>query len=231
MPTKPQNPTQTVEASEPITGFSESGLELSQGAAVITDSFRALSATSFSFNLVAPDGLVTVQVKAGAVRDASGNANEASATWVTLHDTQEPTVTITTSASPPLAAHELLPLRLEFTEPISGFEESELELPAGVAVVVGSFLEVTANEPEAPSVFTLTVRLGAELQVPEGGALVLVPKDAAQDAAANGNLASTPLRLTHNQVLSAAAGRGTMTALFVALLCSLVAVLWQGVGL
>jgi|SRR5579883_678212 len=82
----------TATFSAPVTGFSATGLQITNGT---VSSFTPLSATTYTFQVTPTNqGLVTATVLSGAATDSSNNPNVASSTISVTFDTVAPTITV-----------------------------------------------------------------------------------------------------------------------------------------
>ncbi|OWK40496.1 beta strand repeat-containing protein [Fimbriiglobus ruber] len=164
----------TVTFSEDVTGFDETGLDVTNGT---VSNFVAVVARTYTFDVApAADGDVTVTVVAGAATDAAGNDNLASNTATVTSDTTAPTVAITTTELDPTAA-ALVPFTVTFSEDVTGFDETGLDVTNGT---VSNFVAVDART------YTFDVA-----PVGDGLVTVSVPAGAATDVAGNQNVAGT----------------------------------------
>jgi hypothetical protein len=102
-PTKASSFTYTATFSEPVTGFTASGVTVSGGSVA---SVSAQSSTVYTVTVTpTTPGAVTAQVTAGAAQDAAGNNNTASSTVSITYDPTAPVVTanpLTTNAANPV---------------------------------------------------------------------------------------------------------------------------------
>ena len=183
----------TINASEAsAVGFSVTGIDAdvapSDAIVTFTDSASAVVtalANAGTVNLsTLADGPITTSV---TVTDGSGNTETAAGAAITL-DATLPTVTInrqSTQADPALD----LPVVFDvvFSESVTGFDITDIDLSAGTAAFIGtptiSIAPVTAG-----LVYTVTV--AGDLSAP-GTVIASVNAGGAQDAAGNGNVAST----------------------------------------
>jgi hypothetical protein len=162
----------TVTFDEPVSGFDIADLVLSNASA------SGLSGADAVYQvLLTPlvDGPVTVGVRADAAQDAAGRFNTVSNTATATADLSAPSVMIT-GVPPDLAGPTLVTIR--FSEPVTGFTVADLTLSnAQISMFSGSGAEYQ---------FTLTPEA-------DGPVSLLLPADAAVDAAGNGNTASDPI--------------------------------------
>ena len=169
--------TVTVEFTEAVTGFEVADVVVVNGSmSGFTEVAPGLAYTV----LVTPsaDGLVTVDVGAGAALDAAGNGNGAATQLSRTYDGTQPEASLSTSAVDPTNA--AFTVTVEFTEAVTGFEVGD------VVVVNGSASGFTEVAPGLA--YTVLVTPSAD-----GPVTVDVGADAALDAAGNGNTAATQL--------------------------------------
>ena len=178
--TDPQSGLFTVTAtfSEPVTGFVVGDVTLANGAA---SNFVATSTSVYTFDVTpVADGAVTVDVAADVAEDAATNGNTAATQLSVTTDATAPTVTIT---GPTDVVTEGFTVTFTFSEGVTGFTADDVTVTNGTK---GAFAETTSG-----SVYTLVI-------TPELGTTVSVSvaADTAEDAAGNGNEASTTFTVT-----------------------------------
>ena len=139
------------------------------------------------------EGDVTLQVKANAVTDAAGNANDVSDASGSVHiDTIVPTVTI--SAPPTAEQKDPFDLTITFTEPVNGFA-----VPADLTVRLAAEPGVTSATPIATATLTsgtagasvYTVTITPNAAGAEGNVTVQVNANTVTDNAGNSNTAAS----------------------------------------
>lgn len=190
----------TVTFSEAVSGLSAGGISVTNG----TVSGLAGSGTTYSFQ-VAPtaQGLVSVQVTAGAATDAAANPNTASNAVSRTFDNVRPGVTLATAAPEPTNTSPI-PVTVTFTEAVTGFALSDLTLVnATAANLVGTGTSYTFDLVPAG----------------QGAVSATVNVNAAQDAATNQSTASNTLSRTFDStapttVLATSAAAYSKTAPF-----------------
>ena len=178
--TDPQSGLFTVTATfdEAVTGFEPVDISLNNATA---SNFIATSATVYTFKVTpGADGAVTVDVAAGVAQDAAGNGNVIASQLSVTTDGTAPTVTIT---GPTDVVTEDFTVTFTFSEGVTGFTADDVTVTNGTK---GAFAETTSG-----SVYTLVI-------TPELGTTVSVSvaADTAEDAAGNGNEASTTFTVT-----------------------------------
>ena len=159
----------TVTFSEPVSGFAQSDVSVGNGAVT---AFSGSGASYTATIAPAASGTVTVDVAAGAARDAAGNGNDAAASWSVQADLVAPSVTV---SGPAAAVAGSFDVTLSFSEPVTGFEQNDVSVTNGsVTAFSGSGASYTATiTPAASGTVTVNVAAGA-----------------AFDAAGNGNSAA-----------------------------------------
>ena len=139
----------------------------------------------FAVNLTADgDGEVRLTVPAGAVTDAVGRSNLNSETWSIVVDRTDPAPLLITTATSP-TRDDQLSLIVNFGEPVSGFELSDLSLTGattGEMTTLGSGVFLVSVLPDG-----------------DGQVTVSLPAGSARDAAANANRAAEPLTVVFDQ--------------------------------
>ena len=145
------------------------------------------------------DGTVTLQVVAGAVKDAAGNSSTASSSVTKTIDQTAPTTALGGSPAPGTTAATSIAVTATFSESVSGFTAGDVTLggtsnaatPWTVGAVSGG-----------PTIYTFTVSAAN----PADGSLTIgVPAGGATDAAGNGNTTSNTLSYTVDRASPSAA--------------------------
>ncbi|MEJ8803274.1 Ig-like domain-containing protein [Pontibacter sp. H249] len=165
--------------SEAVSGFELSDLTLTNATAT------SLSANGNTYTVtISPttDGKVTAQLKTGTVTDMAGNMNGASELIERLYDVTVPEVTLASSA--PQVTNAAFTVMVDFTEPVTGFEEGDLSV---TNAAVSSFTKVSEQQYTA----LITPQT-------DGNVAVSVAAGVAFDAATNGNEASAILSRTYD---------------------------------
>ncbi|MDW8278734.1 MAG: DUF4082 domain-containing protein [Anaerolineales bacterium] len=186
----------TVVFSEPVSGFDGSDVLLSGTAGATTVVVTGSGATYIvEVSGMGADGTVIATIPANAALDSGGLGNLASTSTdnTVTYDTTAPTVTVEQAAgqSDPTNATPIL-FTVTFSEPVSGFTASDV-------VLSGTAGATTVNVTGLGPVYTLEVSGMAT----DGTVIAAIPANAAQDAAGNGNAASTSV---DNQVTFDALG-------------------------
>ncbi|NBD23898.1 Ig-like domain-containing protein [Paenibacillus glycinis] len=177
--------TVTAEFGEDVTGFDVTDIMVGNGTA---GSYRAESGTKYTF-VVTPtgEGIVTVDVAAGAAQDAAGNGNAAATQLGVTYDRTAPAVALATTAGNPTNA--AFTVTAEFSENVTGFDVNDITVGNGTA---GGFRAESATK------YTFVVTPTAD-----GKVTVDVAGGAAQDAAGNGNAAAAQLGLVYDKTAPA----------------------------
>ncbi len=168
--------TVTATFDEAVTGFELNDVVVTNAS---LDQFTG-SGASYSFDVTPiSDGVVTVDVVAGAAQDGAGNATAAAAQLTRTADFTVPTVTLQTSAPEPIGG--TFSVTAEFSEEVSDFALDDLILTNAVGTnLVGSGKVYSFNVTPAAT----------------GTVTILVAEEGVQDRAGNGNEASDQLSLT-----------------------------------
>lgn len=167
----------TITFSEDVTGFSAAGISLTNGS---LDDFVAVDGDTYTFTVTPTvDGLVTIDVLAGAGLDSGGNGN-AAATLSLTFDSAAPTVSISTAASDPTNL-TTIPFTISFDQDVVDFTQ------AGVVVGNGTISSFTPIDGRTYNI--------AVTPTASGLVTVTIPAAAAHDSAGNGNVAAASLAL------------------------------------
>ncbi len=178
--------TATIVFSEPVTGFEQSDLQVSNGAVDGVDG----SGTNYIARIApAESGPVTVSIAADMAADAAGNGNESSEPFVIEADLERPRVTVTGPADPVVAGAGEFEVTIAFSEPVQGFAREDIQL--GNATVTDF---ITAS--------SLVYRAMIDPAAPGQPVVVEIPEDVAADLAGNGNQAAEPLQVETKLVVS-----------------------------
>lgn len=164
----------TATFSRTVTGFSADDVTV-VNATVINFSG---SGSSYAFDLTPTgQGLVTADIAAGVASDAVGNTNKAAPQLPRLFDTVSPSVTLSSTAPDPTNLTSI-PVAVEFSEPVTGFDASDLSVTnASVSGFTGSGSSYSFNLiPTSQGAITVDIAAGG-----------------CQDVASNGNQAAAQL--------------------------------------
>ncbi|GAB3203148.1 hypothetical protein GCM10027293_31930 [Pontibacter aydingkolensis] len=172
--------TVTFTFSENVTGF-EVGDVTAVNAAL--SNFTAQNAKVYTL-LVSPvaDGELSISVQAGKAFDAAGNGNVASSVYKRTFDGLPPVVTLSTEATDPI--NKPFTLKVEFSEPVTGFELNDVTVENGAASQLSKVNDLT---------YTLLITPASS-----GEVRILVAADNVTDIAQNGNTASNEIRLRYD---------------------------------
>lgn len=155
--------------SEEVSSFELSDIAVGNGTA---SAFNATSASEYTATITPTgDGLVTVDVGENTAQDEATNGNTAAAQFSVTYDTTSPQVVIMSAISETNAAFDVTFL---FTEPVTGFDLSDIQVSGGSA---GSFSVIDSKT------YSATITPAAE-----GMVTVDVNAYAAQDAAGNNSV-------------------------------------------
>ena len=203
--------TATFVFSEPVDGFALGDVIVSMG----TPSAFSGSGTTYTLSITPTTGMsgtLTIDVAANMATDAVGNGNAAASQLSVMFevDTTKPTVEITHDAGA-VAGGETSIVTVTFSEPVTGFELSNVSVSAGTA----SAFRGSADD----TTYALTITLPVDMS---GTLTIDVAADVAMDASGNSNAAaqaSVPFDTIHPTVAIMRDGgnpvNGVFTATFV----------------
>jgi hypothetical protein len=167
--------------------FSEAVVGLTPSDIVVTNgTVRSLSGSGKVYGFAvepAADGIVTVRVPGASARDAAGNDNIVSGIVSIRSDRTSPSAVLSTTIISP-TNNAVVPIRLQFNEPVSGFTLSDLVITNGTA----------SNLTGKGSTYRFNVTPSAD-----GLVTIRLPQGVALDAARNSNTAAAPLSLLSDQ--------------------------------
>ncbi|MGW8123720.1 Ig-like domain-containing protein, partial [Roseivirga echinicomitans] len=165
--------TTTFTFSEAVTDFAIDDITVGNGT---TSTFNAISATVYTA-LITPttDGALTVDVAANAAQDAATNGNTATTQFSINADLTSPTVVISSTAANPI--NGAFNTTFTFSEAVTGFAIGDITVANGTA---------SAFTATSPTVYTALIT-----PTTDGAVTVDVAANVAQDAATNGNTATT----------------------------------------
>lgn len=199
-----------IDFGEPVDGFAQADLVATN--ATLSDFSGADGDRSFSV-VVSPtaSGTVTLALAAGKATDRAGNANAAATSLTRTYDTARPTVILSTTAAA-VTRDSPIAVKAAFSEAMTGLEIGDLTV--GNADVVG------LASSDGGRTWSLSLVPSAD-----GEVSLLVPADAATDAAGNGNLPSAALTRTSDRTaptitLSSAADAEIAGTFTLAIACS-----------
>ncbi|WP_435745331.1 Ig-like domain-containing protein [Nocardioides sp. SYSU DS0663] len=165
----------TLTFSEPVTGLTAADLAVDNATVA---SVSGTGATWTATLTPTADGTVTVDLPAGTVTDAAGNANHASAALSRAVDLTRPTVVLTAPAGPRNGGFGV---GLSFSEPVTGLTATDLTVDNGIVLAVSGYERSWT---------------AAVIPTAEGQLTVDLPAGAVTDVAGNTNLASATLTRT-----------------------------------
>jgi hypothetical protein len=170
----------TITFSEPVIGFAETGVTVTNGT--VTGFAREGATYTYTVD-VAPsaDGPVSVAIPAGLAWDAAGNGNLAAGPLVRTYASAAPEVALSTEV-PEFTNVSPIEVTATFTKPVTGFEA------AGVAVTNGT----VSGLDGAGDTYAIAVTPAAD-----GPVTIQILPGAARDAAGNESLASEILVRTY----------------------------------
>ncbi|HNY27895.1 MAG TPA: Ig-like domain-containing protein [Candidatus Sumerlaeota bacterium] len=166
--------------SEPVTTLTLAGIEITGGTA---RNLVQLDTLVYGFVVdTQVDGDVTIRIKPGVVLDGVGNANTASAPLTWTFDTLAPQVTLSAVEK---TSETRIPVTVTFSEPVKGFEVSDLVTSGGVAQ---NLVEASETGLSYTFDFVVTTTRSATL-------LAVLPGGSCADWAGNPNALSLPLAI------------------------------------
>ncbi len=172
--------------SEPVSGFDLGDISVGNGSA---GSFAVVDGSHYTFDVMAAaDGLVTVDVGAGAAIDAAGNPSTAATQLGRTYDATAPSVTLASVVASPT-------------------NSGSIHVTATVSEAVNDFTgaDVWATNASVANFSGSATSYSFDL-VPTGAAVsVVIPAGAVHDAAINAGSASNTLAWTYDATPPAAA--------------------------
>ncbi len=179
-PTNSSAITLTFLFSEPVTGFTVSGVNLTNAT---SGALTQVSSSEYRLAITATNREVSASVPANSAVDTAGNNNIASTPWSIVYDATAPTLAITSNRDPGPTNNSAITLTFTFSEPVTGFDVGDVTLTnAGK----GTFT------PTSSTVYTLA------LSNPVGNISANVGANAATDAAGNGSIISPTWSLIYD---------------------------------
>ena len=143
---------------------------------------QLISGGRYSVSITKPtDGAVTIDVPAGVVTDAAGNANLAAAESLTITVDGTALVPQISTSEPSLTSNDSFDVSIDFGERVIGFQLSDLTVINGTA---------SGRQDLGGGRYAATIAANGDGQV-----AVLMPAGAAQDSAGNLSLTSSLLSL------------------------------------
>jgi hypothetical protein len=185
--------------SEPVTGFSDADVSLSGTAgattAIVTETAPNNGTTyTVAVSGMATNGTVIASIPAAAAQDVVGNDNTTSTSTdnTVLYDTTVPTVTINQAFGQFDPANTSpINFNVVFSEPVSGFATGDVTLAGTAGATTATVTEIAPNDGT-------TFMVAVSGMTGDGTVIASMLSSVAQDAAGNGNTASTS---TDNTVL------------------------------
>ncbi len=164
--------------NEPVTDFEFDDITLTGGTAV---ALQAISDRVYTLEVTPSASVteITVDVIDMAAQDAAGNKSAANSATVAV-DVDAPTVMITTDPAGPAVANGPVTFTFLFSEPVTGFFPSEIQVIGGSP---GNFQQSDVDGAEYTLVVTPTANSSLSITVN-------LSADVAFDVAGNGNVAA-----------------------------------------
>jgi hypothetical protein len=180
--------------SKAVTGFSDSNITVGNGTVTsfTPDLLTAPVGSVYTFEVTpAGQGLVSVDVGAGAAQDAAGNSNADTSHLERTYDSDNPTVTLSSTTVGPGGYTNVSPalMKATFSEGVIGFEDLDITVTNGT---ITSFVPDFDADP-ANSVFNFQVTPDGQ-----GEVTVYIAGGVAQDEAGNNNEPSSILPATYS---------------------------------
>jgi len=182
----------TVTFGESVTGFDLTDLIVTNGTA----SNLQGSGANYTFDVTpTADGLVTVDLAAGAATGTVSGGSTSAASASITSDTTAPTISITAPAGP--TNQDPIPITVTFSETVTGFD--------AIDVVIGN--GTISNFQGSGAVYTFDVSPAAD-----GNVTIDIPAAAAKDLAGNDNAAATQAVVASDRTNPAVAINDTASA-------------------
>ncbi len=181
-----------VEFGEPVTGFAREDVVISGNATHGGVENFTGGGDSYSFD-VSPtsDGTILVDVPAGAAGTPYGRSSAAAPRFSITYD--GPPTPIITATQPSPTGESTISFRVEFGEPVTGFNGSDIVLSGNAARGgVENFANASAES------YSFDVSLATD-----GALLVDIPAGAAQDGGGNGNRAAERFSIVRESIPAA----------------------------
>ena len=174
--------TVTIDASEPVVGFTQSDISITSGATL--SNFTQVSATQFTV-LVTPsgDGQYVMNIDAGKMQDVAGNGNTASPSLTRVYDTTTPTASVLTPAQSTSFTSSTISASVRVSDSNGGLTDltaDDISISNGVI----SDFSSTSNATSITGTFTIT-------PIDQGTIAFSVKAGAVTDQAGNDSTAST----------------------------------------
>ena len=167
----------TITFTEPVSGFAQSDVSLSGTASATITSWTASSNTAYTATITpTTSGEVMFSISANVATDAANNNNTASNTQTVSADVDRPGVSVSVPSG---VQTGVFSVTITFTEPVSGFAQSDVSLSGTASATITSW---TASSNTA---YTATIT-----PTTSGSVTLRVPAGVATDAANNNNTAS-----------------------------------------
>jgi hypothetical protein len=176
-PTNTSTINMTVQFSENVIGFDIGDITVANGT---KGTFTAVDGDTYTFNITAPSGTVTVDIASSVATDSASNNNTAATQFSIVHDNTAPTITLSSTQSSPVTA-STINMTVQFSESVTGFALAD------IAVVNGTGGNFTAVNGE---IYTF------DITAPSSTITVNISSGVAHDSASNGNSAATQYSLT-----------------------------------
>ncbi len=174
--------------SEDVTGFVADDIELT-GSADATSTLTGSGAVYTAHITPSGEGMLEIQVPAGGAHDAAGHPSEASSRHTVQVDAVAPTVTIDVPSTVQSGEFDV---KVEFSEPVTGFVQSEFYVAGSSDATVTNWVPLTGGSD-------YIARITPSL---DGIAVFNISENVAQDGADNWNTVATQKTVTVNLPLT-----------------------------
>jgi hypothetical protein len=179
-PTNSDQVTLTFTFSKSVTGFTASDVVVTSAT---KGAFTEVSSSVYTLIISPASSAVSANIPADSATDSALNGNAASNLWSITYDNTRPTVAITSNRDPGPTNNSDVTLTFTFSEPVTGFDASKVNLVNGTK---GTFTSVNST------IYTLAI-------TPTGSAVTAdVVADSVVDSAGNGNMASALWGITYD---------------------------------
>nr|BDD48102.1 hypothetical protein 18 [Balneolaceae bacterium] len=176
-----------IQWDQDVEGFEPSDLQLGNATA---KNFTKVNASRYTVDIHPDaDGQVTIDIPAGVCTDLLGNTNNAAPQYTFTYDLV-PTPVITSNLSSPTDTSPI-PIQVDFGEPVTGFDQSDLQVAGGT---ISSFSDDGGGQYS----FNITpASLNEDITVD-------IPEGAATDSEGNYTNAASQFAITYDNTLPVA---------------------------
>ncbi len=169
----------TITFSEAVTGFTAADIAVGNGT---KSGFATVNPYTYTVEIIpSGQGTVTVDVAANVAQDAAGNGNGAAVRLSRTYDSVAPAVTITSIAPNP-TKNAPIPVTVNFSESVTGFEVDDIVVTNGIKNGFGG----------SGTTYTVDITPAGA-----GAVTVNIAAGVAQDAAGNENTAAAAFSIDY----------------------------------